>query len=390
MPFSFDTLAVRAGQQRTAEGEHSEALFLTSSYVFKNAAEAAARFAGAEPGNVYSRYTNPTVRTFEQRLAALEGAEQAVATASGMSAILATVMALCSTGDHVLVSRSVFGSTISLFEKYLKRFGVQVDYPPLADLSAWQAAFKANTKLLLVESPSNPLIELVDIAALAELAHSHGALLAVDNCFCTPALQQPLKLSADIVIHSATKYIDGQGRCLGGAVAGRQQQMQEVVGFLRTAGPTLSPFNAWIMLKGLETLSIRMQAQSARAFELARWLTQQSAIEQVYYAGLASHPQHELAKRQQSAFGAVLSFKVKGGRDEAWRFIDATRMISITTNLGDTKTTIAHPASTSHGRLSADERARAGVTDNLIRLAVGLEDVKDLKADLALGLAALG
>jgi len=390
MPFSFDTLAVRAGQQRTAEGEHSEALFLTSSYIFKNAAEAAARFAGEEPGNVYSRYTNPTVRTFEQRLAALEGAEQAVATASGMSAILATVMALCSAGDHVLVSRSVFGSTISLFEKYLKRFGVEVDYPPLADLSAWQAAFKANTKLLLVESPSNPLIELVDIAALAQLAHSQGALLAVDNCFCTPALQQPLKLGADIVIHSATKYIDGQGRCLGGTVAGRAQQIQEVVSFLRTAGPTLSPFNAWVMLKGLETLSIRMQAQSARAFELAHWLTEQSGIEQVYYAGLSSHPQHPLAKRQQSAFGAVLSFKVKGGRDEAWRFIDATQMISITTNLGDTKTTIAHPASTSHGRLSAAERARAGVTDSLIRLAVGLEDVRDIQADLVLGLKALG
>jgi len=389
MPFSFDTLAVRAGHQRTAEGEHSEALFLTSSYVFKNAAEAAARFAGQEAGNVYSRYTNPTVRCFEQRLAALEGAEQAVATASGMSAILATVMALCSAGDHVLVSRSVFGSTINLFEKYLKRFGVEVDYPPLADLNAWQAAFKPNTRLLLVESPSNPLIELVNIAALAELAHQRGALLAVDNCFCTPALQQPIKLGADIVIHSATKYIDGQGRCLGGAVAGRQQQMQEVVGFLRTAGPTLSPFNAWVMLKGLETLSIRMQAHCARAFELAHWLSQQNGIERVYYAGLANHPQHQLARRQQSAFGAVLSFTVAGGRDDAWRFIDATRMISITTNLGDAKTTIAHPASTSHGRLSAEERARAGVTDNLIRLAVGLEDVKDLKADLALGLKTL-
>jgi len=390
MPFSFDTLAVRAGHQRSAEGEHSEALFLTSSYVFKNAAEAAARFAGQEAGNVYSRYTNPTVRCFEQRLAALEGAEQAVATASGMSAILATLMALCSAGDHVLVSRSVFGSTISLFEKYLKRFAVEVDYPPLADLNAWQAAFKPNTKLLLVESPSNPLIELVDIAALAELAHSQGALLAVDNCFCTPALQQPLKLGADIVIHSATKYIDGQGRCLGGAVAGRQQQMQEVVGFLRTAGPTLSPFNAWVMLKGLETLSIRMQAHSARAAELAHWLTEQKGIERVYYAGLSSHPQHALAKRQQSAFGAVLSFTVRGGRDEAWRFIDATRMISITTNLGDAKTTIAHPASTSHGRLTPNERERAGVTDNLIRLAVGLEDIKDIQADLLLGLKALG
>jgi len=389
MTFSFDTLAVRAGQVRSAEGEHSEALFLTSSYVFENAAEAAARFAGEEKGNVYSRYTNPTVRTFEQRLAALEGAGQAVATASGMSAILATVMALCSAGDHVLVSRSVFGSTISLFEKYLKRFGVEVDYPPLSDLTAWQAACKPNTRLLLLESPSNPLMELADIAALADLAHQQGALLAVDNCFCTPALQQPLKLGADIVIHSATKYIDGQGRCLGGAVAGNTQQMQEVVGFLRTAGPTLSPFNAWVMLKGLETLSIRMQAQSKNAAELAQWLAEQEGIGQVHYAGLPDHPQHALAKRQQSAFGAVLSFTVRGGREEAWRFIDATQMISITTNLGDTKTTIAHPASTSHGRLSADERARAGVTDNLIRLAVGLEDVQDLKADLALGLCAL-
>ncbi|MBB4821406.1 O-succinylhomoserine sulfhydrylase [Pseudomonas solani] len=386
---AFDTLAVRAGQHRTPEGEHGEAMFLTSSYVFRTAADAAARFAGEVPGNVYSRYTNPTVRAFEERIAALEGAEQAVATASGMSAILSIVMSQCSAGDHVLVSRSVFGSTISLFEKYLKRFGVEVDYPPLADLAGWEAAFKPNTKLLFVESPSNPLAELVDIAALAEIAHARGALLAVDNCFCTPALQQPLKLGADIVMHSATKYIDGQGRSMGGVVAGRKAQMEGVVGFLRTAGPTLSPFNAWIFLKGLETLRVRMQAHCASALELARWLEQQPGIERVYYAGLESHPQHELAKRQQSAFGAVVSFEVAGGKEAAWRFIDATRVISITTNLGDTKTTIAHPATTSHGRLSPQERANAGIADNLIRVAVGLEDIADLKADLARGLAAL-
>ncbi|WP_068830140.1 O-succinylhomoserine sulfhydrylase [Pseudomonas sp. BMS12] len=385
----FDTLAVRAGQQRTPEGEHGEAMFLTSSYVFRSAADAAARFAGEVPGNVYSRYTNPTVRAFEQRIAALEGAEQAVATASGMAAILAIVMSLCSAGDHVLVSRSVFGSTISLFEKYLKRFGIEVDYPPLADLDAWQAAFKSNTKLLFVESPSNPLAELVDIAALAEIAHARDALLVVDNCFCTPALQQPLKLGADIVMHSATKFIDGQGRGLGGVVAGRKAQMELVVGFLRTAGPTLSPFNAWMFLKGLETLRVRMQAQSAAALELAQWLETQAGIEHVYYAGLPSHPQHELAKRQQSAFGAVVSFEVAGGKEAAWRFIDATRVISITTNLGDTKSTIAHPATTSHGRLSPQERANAGIRDSLIRVAVGLEDIADLKADLARGLAAI-
>ena len=347
---AFDTLAVRAGQQRTPEAEHGEALFPTSSYVFRSAADAAARFAGEVPGNVYSRYTNPTVRTFEERIAALEGAEQAVATSTGMSAILSLVMTHCSAGDHVLVSRSVFGSTISLFEKYFKRFGVQVDYPPLSDLKAWEAAIKPNTKLLFVESPSNPLAELVDIAALAEIAHAHGALLAVDNCFCTPALQQPLKLGADVVIHSATKYIDGQGRSMGGVVAGSRKLMEGVVGFLRTAGPTLSPFNAWIFLKGLETLRVRMQAHCAAAQDVAEWLEQQPGIERVYYAGLASHPQHELAKRQQKGFGAVVSFEVKGDKAAAWRFIDATRMISITTNLGDTKTTIAHPATTSHGR----------------------------------------
>ncbi|WAE54884.1 O-succinylhomoserine sulfhydrylase [Stutzerimonas frequens] len=385
----LDTLAVRAGQRRTPEAEHGEPLFFTSSYVFRSAADAAARFAGDVPGNVYSRYTNPTVRAFEERIAALEGAEQAVATASGMAAILATVMSLCSAGDHVLVSRSVFGATVSLFEKYFKRFGVQVDYVPLTDFAAWESAFKENTRLVFVESPSNPLAELVDIAALAQLCHDKGAMLAVDNCFCTPVLQQPLALGADIVIHSATKYIDGQGRCLGGVVAGRSEQMKEVVGFLRTAGPTLSPFNAWVFLKGLETLRLRMQAHCASAQTLAEWLEQQPGVERVYYAGLASHPQHELAKRQQKGFGAVLSFEVTGGKAGAWRFIDATRLISITANLGDSKTTITHPGSTTHGRLSAENRATAGISDSLIRVAVGLEDVDDLKADLARGLAAL-
>lgn len=385
----FATLAVRAGQRRTPEAEHSEALFPTSSYVFRSAADAAARFSGEMPGNVYSRYTNPTVRIFEERIAALEGAEQAVAASSGMAAILALVMSLCSAGDHVLVSRSVFGSTISLFDKYFKRFGVEVDYPQLSDLDAWAAACKPNTKLFFVESPSNPLAELVDIAALAELAHARGALLAVDNCFCTPALQKPLTLGADIVVHSATKYIDGQGRCLGGVVAGKSKLMQEVVGFLRTAGPTLSPFNAWVFLKGLETLQVRMRAHCASAQAIAEWLEQQPGVERVYYAGLPSHPQYELAKRQQKAFGAVVSFEVKGGKEGAWRFIDATRMISITANLGDTKTTIAHPATTSHGRLTPEARAAAGICDSLIRVAVGLEEIEDIKADLALGLAAL-
>lgn len=385
----FDTLAVRGGQHRTPEGEHGEAMFLTSSYVFRTAADAAARFAGEVPGNVYSRYTNPTVRTFEERLAALEGAEQAVATSSGMAAIMGVVMAFCSAGDHVLVSRSVFGSTISLFEKYLKRFGVQVDYVELSNVAGWGAAAKPNTKLFFVESPSNPLAELVDIAALAEVAHAHGAKLVVDNCFCTPVLQKPLSLGADVVVHSATKYIDGQGRCLGGVVAGSAKLMNELVGFVRTVGPTMSPFNAWVFLKGLETLRIRMQAHCASAQSLAEWLEQQPGIEKVHYAGLPSHPQHELAKRQQRAFGAVVSFEVKGGKEGAWRFIDATRLLSITANLGDSKSTITHPSTTSHGRLTPEERASAGIRDSLIRVAVGLEEVDDIKADLARGLAAL-
>ena len=329
------------------------------------------------------------MRTFEERLAALEGAEKCVATASGMSAILATVMSLCSLGDEILVSRSIFGASVSLFDKYCARFGINITYVPINDLAAWQAACNKNTKLLFVESPSNPLAELADIRALSEIAHAADALLVVDNCFCTPVLQKPLALGADIVIHSATKYIDGQGRCMGGAVLGSAELMTEVVGFLRTAGPTMSPFNAWVFLKGLETLRLRMNAHCQNAQQLAEWLEQQDKVEKVYYTGLSSHPQHALAKQQQSGFGAVLSFEVAGDQAQAWRFIDATRMISITANLGDTKTTITHPATTTHGRLEPQERAQAGIKDSLIRIAVGLEEVADIQADLQRGFDAL-
>lgn len=385
----FDSLAVRAGQVRTAEGEHSEAMFLTSSFVFGSAAEAAARFGGQEPGNIYSRFTNPTVRTFEQRLAALEGGERCVATSSGMAAILATCLGLLQAGDHVVCSRSVFGTTNVLFDKYMKKFGVATSFVALTDLSAWEAAITPQTKLFFLETPSNPLCEVADIPALAALAHARGILVAVDNCFCTPALQLPLKLGADIVIHSATKYIDGQGRVLGGAVVGPAKLMDEVFGVVRTCGPTLSAFNAWVFLKGLETLRLRMEAHSASALALAEWLAAQPAVARVHYTGLATHPQHALAAKQQRAFGGVLSFELRGGREEAWRFIDATRLMSITANLGDAKTTITHPASTTHGRLSPEARAAAGITEGLIRIAVGLEDLDDLKADCARGLAAL-
>lgn len=386
---ALDTLAVRAGQVRSAEGEHSEALFLTSSYVFASAAEAAARFTGELPGNVYSRYTNPTVRTFEERIAALEGAEQAVATASGMAAILSTCMALLKAGDHLVCSRSVFGTTTVLLNKFMAKFGVETTYVDLTDLAAWRAALRPETRMLFLETPSNPLSDVADLDALAALARARGVLLAVDNCFCTPALQRPLEWGADIVIHSATKYLDGQGRCLGGVVLGRAELMAEVLGFLRSAGPTLSPFNAWVFTKGLETLRLRMEAHSASALALAQWLREQPAVERVFYAGLPDHPGHELAKRQQRAFGGVLAFRVRGGREAAWRVIDATRILSLTANLGDAKSTIVHPATTTHGRLTAEERARAGITDNLIRVAVGLEDIGDIKADLARGLDAL-
>lgn len=385
----FDTLAVRAGAEMTEFGENSEALFLNSSFRFKNAAQAAARFSGSEPGNIYSRFTNPTVTMLQNKLAALEGAEQCVATSSGMSAILACVMGLCSSGDHVVASRSIFGTSVQLFANIMQRWGLQVSFVSLTDMAAWESAIQANTKLLFVETPSNPLTEVCDIAALADLAHRKGSLLVVDNCFCTPALQQPLALGADIIIHSATKYIDGQGRCLGGAVLGSKALMEPVYGFLRTAGVTMSAFNAWVFLKGLETLHIRMQAHSDNALKLATWLEQQPAVAKVYYPGLSSHPQHHLAMRQQSAGGGIVSFEVKSkaGQTEqqaAWAVIDATQMISITANLGDVKSTITHPATTTHSRVSAEERAKAGIKDNLLRIAVGLEYIDDLQADLVL------
>ncbi|MDP5065490.1 MAG: O-succinylhomoserine sulfhydrylase [Haliea sp.] len=386
----LDTLAIRAGIHRTAEGEHSEPIFATSSYVFNSAADAAARFAGEVPGNVYSRYTNPTVRGFEERLAALEGGEAAVGTASGMAAILSTCMALLKAGDHVICSRDVFGTTTNLFSRYMAKFGVSVDFVPLLATDAWQAAMRPETRLLYLETPSNPLCEVADIRALADIAHANDALLVVDNCFCTPALQRPLALGADIVIHSATKYLDGQGRCVGGAVVGSQALMDEVVIFLRTCGPTMSAFNAWVFLKGLETLRLRMEAHSRSALQLAQWLQQQPQVQRVFYAGLPEHPGHALAASQQSAFGGVLSFEVKGGKAAAWRCIDATRILSLTANLGDAKTTIVHPATTTHGRLSVEQRAAAGISDGLVRVAVGLEDVEDLRRDLQRGLNAAG
>ncbi len=383
----FATLAVRAGQQRTLESEHAEPIFPTSSYVFESAAAAAARFSGEQPGNIYSRFTNPTVRTFEQRLAALEGGERCVATASGMAAIYATCAGLLQSGDHLVSSRSIFGSTTLLFNNYLQKFGISTTFVAQDDVSAWEAAIRPETRLLFLETPSNPLTEVADIHALSELAHASDCLLVVDNCFCTPALQRPLALGADIVIHSATKYLDGQGRCVGGAVVGREDVVGEgVYGFLRTCGPTMSPFNAWVFLKGLETLAIRMQAHCASAQRLADWLQAQPAVERVYYPGLASHPQHELAARQQSAFGGIVSFDLKGGQQAAWELIDATRVCSITANLGDTKTTITHPATTTHGRLTQEQRAQAGIADGLVRVAVGLESIDDLCADLARGL----
>jgi O-succinylhomoserine sulfhydrylase len=386
--WGFDTRAVRAGQHRTNEGENSEPIFLTSSYVFKNAAEAAARFSGAEPGNIYSRFTNPTVRAFEERLAALEGGEKCVATASGMVAILSTCLALLKSGDHIVSSRNIFGASVLLFNNYLAKFGIETSYVSLTDYAAWEKAIKPNTKLLFLETPSNPLTEIADIARLAKIAHAKGCLLVVDNVFCTPVLQQPLKLGADILIHSATKYLDGQGRCVGGAVIGNKELVGEkVYGFMRTCGPSLSPFNAWVFLKGLETLSLRVKAHSANALELAKWLEKQKRVKRVYYPGLASHPQHELAKKQQSGFGGIVSFEVDGGKDAAWKLIDSTRVISITANLGDTKSTITHPATTTHGRLTPEQRLDAGISDGLIRISVGLEDLEDIKKDLARGLS---
>jgi O-succinylhomoserine sulfhydrylase len=385
--YDIETLAVRAGITRSQFNEHSEALYLTSSFVFESAAQAAARFQGNEPGNIYSRFTNPTVTAFQERLAALEGAEACVATASGMSAILATFMALLKSGDHVVSSSGVFGATVQLLNNILLKFGIETTFVDGTDVVAWKSALRPNTRLLYLETPSNPLTEVFDIGALARVAHGAGALLVVDNCFCTPALQRPIDLGADLVVHSATKYLDGQGRVLGGAVLGRRELVMDgVFSFLRTAGPSLSPFNAWVLLKGLETLGIRMEAQSRSAMDLAAWLEKHPGVAKVHYPGLPSHPQYQLARKQQRSGGAVVSFEVKGGRDRAWRVIDSTRMISITANLGDTKTTITHPATTTHGRISDQARARAGITEGLVRVAVGLESVRDIRADLERGL----
>lgn len=385
--YELDTLAIRAGQVRTPEGENSEPIFPTSSYVFSSAAEAAARFSGEQPGNIYSRFTNPTVRTFEQRLAAMEGAERCVATASGMSAITATFIGLLEAGDHIVSSQSIFGTTTILLTKFMAKLDIATTFVELSDLSAWEKAITPKTKLLFLETPSNPLNELVDIKALSEIAHKHGCLLVVDNCLCTPVLQRPLSLGADIVIHSATKYIDGQGRCMGGAVCGSEEVVGEgVFGFLRTAGPTMSAFNAWVFLKGLETLKLRMNQHCKNAFELATWLEGLPNVKRVYYPGLESHPQHELAKQQQDGFGGLVSFELDGGQQAGWRCVDATRMISITANLGDAKSTITHPATTTHGRLTPEQREEAGISDGLIRIAVGLEDIEDIKADLARGM----
>lgn len=388
--WAFETLAVRAGHERTNESEHAEAIFPTSSFVFSSAAEAAARFGGSEPGNIYARFTNPTVRYFQERLAALEGGESCVATASGMSAILAVMLGLLKAGDHVVCSRSVFGTTTLLLQNYIGKFGVAVSFVELTDMEAWEAALQPNTRLLFAETPANPLTEIVDIRALSDMAHRHGSLLVIDNCFCTPALQRPLELGADIVVHSATKYLDGQGRALGGAVVGDAERVgKDVYGVLRTGGVSMSPFNAWIFLKGLETLSLRMRAHCDNAMRLAQWLDKHPAVAQVHYPGLAAHPQHKLAQQQQSGFGGIVSFIVKGGQEAAWNVIDATRMLSITANLGDVKTTVTHPATTTHGRLSAEQKAEAGIADGLIRVSTGLENIRDIQHDLAIGLDGL-
>ncbi|MFN3073746.1 O-succinylhomoserine sulfhydrylase [Acinetobacter sp. TY2] len=384
--YQLDTLAIRTGHDRTFEGEHSEPIFLTSSFVCENAADAAAKFSGEIAGNTYSRYTNPTVQAFEKRLAVLDGAERAVATSSGMAAVHAICLAYLKAGDHVICSRAVFGSIISLFEKYVVKFGVDVTFVELENLDAWKQAVRPNTKLLFIETPSNPLAQVGDMQAIADIAHANDALFAVDNTFCTSILQQPIKFGADLIIYSSTKYIDGQGRALGGAVVGKDKLVEEINGVIRTLGNSMSPFNAWIFLKGLETLSLRMKAHCIGAQKLAEWLDQHEKVEKVYYAGLPNHEGHELAKKQQSGFGGVVSFIVKGERTAAWTVIDNTRFLSITSNLGDVKSTITHPATTSHGRMSAEAKQAAGIVDGLIRISVGLEDIDDIIRDIKRGL----
>ncbi|MCF6298447.1 MAG: O-succinylhomoserine sulfhydrylase [Thiomicrorhabdus sp.] len=389
-PFDINTLAIRAGYEQTHEQENSEAIFPTSSFRYESAAQAAARFSGEEKGNVYSRFTNPTVRTFENRLALMEGGESCVATASGMSAILATFMSLLEQGDHVVSSQSIFGTTKVLFNKYLAKFGIEVTFVSQTDVTEWQKAIQSNTKAFFLETPSNPLTEIADLAAISAIAKQCDSLLIVDNCFCTPVLQRPLEQGADIVIHSATKFLDGQGRGIGGAVVGSEAVVEEHVrAFMRTAGPSMSPFNAWIFLKGLETLPVRMAAHCQNALLLAEWLSGHSAVEQVFYPGLNSHPQYDLACKQQSSGGGLVSFRVKGGQAEAWSVIDQTQMLSITANLGDVKTSITHPATTTHCRVEPEDRLKAGVTDNLVRVSVGLEAIEDIKTDLARGLGRL-
>ncbi|MCF6251116.1 MAG: O-succinylhomoserine sulfhydrylase [Methylococcaceae bacterium] len=385
--YSLETQAIRAGHDRTHEDEHSMPIFTTSSYVFKTAKEAALRFTGKEPGNIYSRFTNPTVDVFQKRLALMEKGERCLAFSSGMAAIMAVGMGLLKSGDHVVSSRSVFGNTVLMFQNYFGKFGVETDFVNLTDPAAWEAAIRPNTRFLFLETPSNPLIEIADIQVLADIAHKQGCLLIVDNVFCTPVLQKPLELGADIIVHSATKYIDGQGRCVGGAVIASDEIIENsIYPYLRTGGATMSPFNAWVFLSGLETLAIRMKAHCDNAFELAKWLEQQAGVAQVHYPGLVSHAQHELAKRQQNQFGGVVSFELAGGRDHAWKLIDATKMVSITANLGDVKTTITHPATTTHGRLSSEVRAQVGIKDSLVRISVGLENIEDIKTDLLIGL----
>ena len=384
-----ETLSLRAGTHRTEFNEHSEAMFLTSSFCFDNSAEAAEKFQNAEEGFIYSRFTNPSVSMFQERLAILEGAESCVATSSGMAAIFATAMAHLQAGDHVVCSRSVFGSTVQLFTSILGRYDIETTYVDLVNPDAWRDAVKPNTKLFFLETPSNPLTEIGDIPAISAIAKEAGALLVVDNCFCTPVLQRPILLGADVVIHSATKYLDGQGRVLGGAIVGTEEFiLGKVFPYVRTTGPTLSAFNAWVILKGLETLSLRLEKQSQAALELAEWLEQQPAVERVYHPGLKSHPQYELARTQQKMGGPILSFKLKGGQEAAWKVIDGTKLLSITANLGDTRTTITHPATTTHVRVSPEARAAAGITDSLVRIAVGLENIDDIKNDLLPGLTA--
>lgn len=385
--WGYATLGIRAAEPRTDEMEHSAAISLTSSYVYRSAAEAAAVFAGEQEGNIYSRFSNPTVRAFEERLAVMEGGESCIATASGMVAIQTLCLTLLKAGDHIVASRGLFGASINLFNNILAKFGLATTYVDLVDPAAWEAAVQPNTRLFFLETPSNPLMEIADIRALADIAHRHGAWLAVDNCFLTPVLQQPLKLGADFVIHSATKFIDGQGRCVGGAVVGDRERIgKDMYAYMRTTGPALSPFNAWVFLKGLETLALRIKAHDANACALAGWLEQQPRVKRVFHPSLPSHPQHALAKRQQTGFGAVVSFEIDGGREAAWKLIDSTRMLSITANLGDTRSTITHPATTTHGRISPEARAAAGITEGLVRIAVGLEDQADIRRDLETGL----